>query len=70
MLPSEEALFRITAGNWKEEVGHWKAEACRNLKIDLFFDDMPEVLNALSATTVAYMAIDPSLGSVAYGPKE
>ena len=44
----------------------WKADACRRRKIDIFFEDMPEVINLLDESTIAMMPIDPPLGKVAY----
>ncbi len=44
----------------------WKADACRRLKIDIFFEDMPEVINLLDETTIAMMPVDPPLGKVTY----
>ncbi|MBP7935413.1 MAG: hypothetical protein KA354_12275 [Phycisphaerae bacterium] len=54
------------AKSWQDEAGRWKAEVCRQLEIDVLFDDMPEVVSALDEQTAAFMTVDPSLGSVAY----
>lgn len=51
---------------WQDEAGNWKAEVCRRHEIDVLFDDMPEVINALDERTVAFMTVDPLLGRVAY----
>jgi hypothetical protein len=48
------------------EAGNWKAEVCRRLEIDVLFDDMPEVVNALDERTVGFMTVDPLLGRVGY----
>lgn len=44
----------------------WKAEMCRKLKIDIFFEDMPEVINELDDSTIAFMPVDRSWGRVEY----
>jgi len=48
ILPSQEELSE--SGFYE-----WKAEVCRRLKVDIFFEDMPEVINCLDdSTTVFY----------------
>lgn len=59
VLPSEQEWQRSGGENWRQEIGQWKAEACRRLGIDLLFDDMPEVVNAVGEKTVAFMAVRP-----------
>ena len=44
----------------------WKANVCRSLKIDIFFEDMPEVVNELDRSVVAFMPFDAGLGRVTY----
>ena len=44
----------------------WKAQVCRAKEIDVFFEDMPEVLNRLDRSTMACMVVDPDLGQVTY----
>jgi hypothetical protein len=44
----------------------WKAHACRNLKIDIFFEDMPEVVNKLDPSVLAFVPLDPDLGRLDY----
>jgi hypothetical protein len=66
VLPSEQELHRSTSQTWKQEAAQWKAEVCRRLGVEVFFEDMPEVINALDAQTQAFMAVDPSLGRVKY----
>ena len=48
------------------EFFQWKADVCRRLKIDIFFEDMPEVVNALDDSTIAFVPFDPELGKIAY----
>ncbi len=42
----------------------WKAEVCREYEIDIFFEDRPEVVNALDDSTIAFVAEDKELGKV------
>jgi hypothetical protein len=44
----------------------WKAEACRLRKVDIFFEDMPEVVNLLDESTLAMIPVDPPLGKITY----
>ena len=44
----------------------WKAVACRRRKVDIFFEDMPEVVNLLDESTIAIMPVDPPLGKITY----
>ena len=44
----------------------WKAETCRRLEIDVFFEDMAEVINELGPPVVAFMPVDRELGRVTY----
>jgi hypothetical protein len=48
----------------------WKARICRERKIDILFEDMPEVINRLDPTTIGCMVVDPSLGRVRYEADE
>jgi hypothetical protein len=66
ILPTEQEMQRRNAENWRQEASRWKAEVCRRFGIDVLFDDMPEVVNALGKDTVAFMTVDPSLGKVGY----
>ena len=59
ILPTKEELD-------KEGFFGWKANACRRLSIDIFFEDMPEVINELDPSVAAFMLVDPALGRVAY----
>jgi len=59
ILPTSEELDR-------EGFFGWKANACRRLNIDIFFEDMPEVINELDPSVVAFMPYDAELGKVAY----
>jgi hypothetical protein len=59
ILPSDEDL----GGDGFYE---WKARVCRDCGIDLFFEDMPEVLNRLDDSTIGIMPVDPWLGEVTY----
>jgi len=53
----------------KEEFFHWKARMCRDLGIDILFEDMPEVINELDCSTIAFVAFDPELGRIGYEGK-
>ena len=44
----------------------WKGSVCAALGIDLLFDDHPETLNHLPATTLGLMIVDPTQGLVGY----
>lgn len=44
----------------------WKAEMCRRLEIDVFFEDMPEVANRVDDSTVCFVPFDPDLGRMTY----
>ena len=66
VLPTEQEYRSATDNNWREGAAEWKAEVCRRLKIDLLFDDMPEVVNALPSETVGIMVVEQSLGKVKY----
>lgn len=66
VLPTEDELRRAEPSEWRANAARWKAEVCRTLAIDVLFEDMPDVIAALDRTTVAFMAIDPSLGIVKY----
>ena len=50
----------------KEEFFQWKARMCKELEIDILFEDMPEVINQLDGSTIAFVAFDPELGRLAY----
>jgi hypothetical protein len=65
VLPPQELLY-AASGDWKAEAARWKSEVCRKLKVDVFFEDMPEVIRALDKGTVAFMAVDPSRGQLGY----
>ncbi len=66
VLPSEQQIRGIGYQQWKAAAAQWKAEVCRTLKVDVFFEDMPEVINALDVETAAFMAVDPQLGRLKY----
>ena len=44
----------------------WKAKVCKGLGIDILFEDMPEVINQLHGSTIAFAAFDPELGRLCY----
>ena len=44
----------------------WKAEMCRRLKIDVFFEDMPEVAREVDEATVCFVPIDPDPSRMIY----
>ncbi len=44
----------------------WKASVCRSLRIDIFFEDMPEVINELDPSTIAFVPFDRDLGRLTY----
>jgi hypothetical protein len=44
----------------------WKAGMCRELKIDVFFEDMPEVANIVDESTICFVPFDPCLGRMTY----
>ena len=44
----------------------WKGEICRRRGVELFFDDMPEVINHLPESTVGMMSVLPEQGLVYY----
>jgi hypothetical protein len=67
VLPTEQELRRANPGTWRTEAGRWKADVCRRPAIDVFFEDMPEVVNTLDARTLALIVADPSLGKLRYG---
>lgn len=46
----------------------WKADVCRRLRVDVLFEDMPEVVNELPASTIAFVPLDRELGSLTYLP--
>jgi len=58
-LPSDEDLNSV--GFYE-----WKAQVCRRLRIDVFFEDMPEVINELDTSVKAFMLFDPALGNATY----
>lgn len=66
VLPTEEELRRTPPSGWRANAARWKADVCRRLQIDVLFEDMPDVIAALDKSTVAFMAVDPSLGTVKY----
>jgi hypothetical protein len=47
----------------------WKAQVCRAKRIGVLFEDMPEVIAELDASTVAFVPYDPSLGKLTYVPE-
>jgi hypothetical protein len=59
VLPSDEDFDRF--GFYE-----WKVHACRELKIDIFFEDMPEVVNKLDPSVVTFVPYDPELGTLDY----
>lgn len=54
----------------KEKFFQWKARMCKELEIDILFEDMPEVINELDGSTIAFVAFDPELGRIDYREKE
>ncbi len=44
----------------------WKGEICRRREVEIFFDDMPEVINHLPESTVGMMSVLPAQGLVYY----
>ncbi len=44
----------------------WKPKVCRDRRIDILFEDMPEVINGLDESTVAFMPVDRTIGKVTY----
>lgn len=67
VLPGEADFRGIPYEQWRAQASQWKARVCRTLGIDVFFDDMPEVINAIGNQTALFMAVDPSRGNVKYG---
>jgi len=65
-LPSQAEMHSAPPGEWKNAAARWKADVCRRLAIDVFFEDVPEVVNAMGGGTVAFMAVDSTLGKVGY----
>ena len=59
VLPSDEDLDR-------EGFYEWKAVACRRLGIEIFFEDMPEVINELDPSILALVPFDADLGRLTY----
>lgn len=66
VLPADEDIRGVPWQEWKGAAARWKAETCRQHGIDIFFEDMPEVVNALDSTVTVFMPVDPALGSVCY----
>lgn len=50
----------------REGFFQWKAKVCKELGIDILFEDMPEVINQLDGSTIAFVAFDPELGRLEY----
>ncbi len=44
----------------------WKGLLCQNLGVEIFFDDMPEVINHLPPGTIGMMSVLPEHGLVYY----
>ncbi len=59
VLPSNDDLDH-------EGFYQWKATACRRLGIEVFFEDMPEVVNELDANVLALVPFDADLGRLTY----
>ena len=59
VLPKGEDLTR-------EGFYAWKAATCRRLGIEVFFEDMPEVVNELDPSVLALVPFDPNLGRLMY----
>jgi len=59
VLPSSEDLAR-------EGFYEWKAAACKRLGVEVFFEDMPEVINELDKSVVAFVPFDAGLGRLTY----
>jgi len=55
VLPTSEDIGR-------EGFYGWKASVCRRLGIEVFFEDMPEVINALDRNVLALVPFDAELG--------
>lgn len=66
LLPDRQDLTQDDSADWKVRVGRWKARVCLEKQIELLFDDMPEVINALGPQTVPFMTVDRKLGRLAY----
>lgn len=62
VLPTTEDLGR-------EGFYEWKAATCRRLGIEVFFEDMPEVVNELDSNVLALVPFDPDLGRLTYVEK-
>lgn|GEM_PF-1056982 len=59
ILPTNEDLER-------EGFYEWKAVTCRRLGIEIFFEDMPEVVNKLDPHVLALVPFDADLGRLTY----
>ena len=44
----------------------WKAATCRRLGVEVFFEDMPEVVNELDTDVLAFVPYDADLGGLRY----
>jgi uncharacterized HAD superfamily protein len=46
----------------KHGVDKWKAFVCRKEKVDIFFEDDPDVLREIGSATVCFMPVDAAAG--------
>jgi len=43
--------------------------AMTDFRRDILFEDMPEVINEMDGSTIAFVAFDPELGKIGYEEK-
>lgn len=58
ILPSDQDL--------QDDFYAWKAKACRQLGVEVLFEDMPEVVNELDPSVLALIPFDRELGQITY----
>jgi hypothetical protein len=66
IMPKQEEIRGVPPHEWNAAASRWKAQVCRSMGIDILFEDMPEVANALDRRTAMFLAVDHTFGKLAY----
>lgn len=45
---------------FRADLDSWKGEICRRYRVDILFEDRPEVIEHVRPPTICFMPIDPS----------
>ena len=68
ILP-DAASLAYDAAHWRTTAAEWKVRECRRLGIDIVFDDMVEVVNALAGQVATVLMVHSQDGQLRIGPR-